>query len=112
MLTEEQIYMEAATHEAVDRNPLLASEKPYTKGFSAGAFWANGQNAAEIAAKDAEISELVDALRALKSCVVEMMIPALNLIPAGSGSGFDFPSQLIWAETVGKVDTALTKYPE
>ena len=63
MLTEEQIYMEAATHEAVDRNPLLASEKPYTKGFSAGAFWANGQNAAEIAAKDAEIAELVDALR-------------------------------------------------
>jgi len=50
---------------------------------------------------------LLEALKRLKRQVTELLIPALNLIPAGKGSGVDFPTMLEWEKTVEMVDAAI-----
>ncbi len=56
MLTNQQI-------EDYANYDLSAENLDEWNGFLKGAHWANDQNSAEIAAKDAEIAELVKALR-------------------------------------------------
>lgn len=51
--------------------------------------------------------DLYEALFALKQQVVELLIPALNTLPPGTG--LDLPTILGWEKTVELVDNALAK---